>query len=70
MIALLQHLVVNEYFSNVNQTFMTTGHSFLPSDRDFAMIEKAKKGKKYTSPFILLKSSQTPRIPPDRVKSM
>lgn len=45
MIALMQHLVVNRYFTTMEQKFMTTGHSFLPCDRDFAMIEKAKKGK-------------------------
>ena len=45
MIALMQHLVVNEFFSTVEQKFLTTGHSFLPCDRDFAIIEKAKKGK-------------------------
>lgn len=50
MIALMQHLVLNEYFSTVEQKFMTTGHSFLPCDRDFAMIEKAKKGKKVFIP--------------------
>ncbi|KAG8319986.1 hypothetical protein J6590_079176 [Homalodisca vitripennis] len=30
---------------------MTTGHSFLPCDRDFALIEKAKKGKHIYVPF-------------------
>lgn len=51
MIALLQHLVINKYFTTVEQKFMTTGHSFLPCDRDFAMIEKAKKGKTVYVPF-------------------
>lgn len=51
MIALLQHLVLNQYFSCVEQKFMTTGHSFLPCDRDFALIERAKKGKKVYIPF-------------------
>lgn len=43
MIALLQHLVMNNYFTTVDQKFLTTGHSFLPCDRDFALIERRKK---------------------------
>lgn len=51
MVALMQHLIQNEYFTTVEQKFLTTGHSFLPCDRDFAMIEKAKKGAKVYIPF-------------------
>lgn len=43
MIALMQHLIVQGYFSSVEQKFLTTGHSFLPCDRDFALIERKKK---------------------------
>lgn len=43
MVALMQHLVINNYFITVDQKFMTTGHSFLPCDRDFALIERQKK---------------------------
>ena len=46
MIALMQYLVVGKYFSSVEQKFMTTGHSFLPCDRNFAVIERAKKRAK------------------------
>lgn len=31
------------YFTEINQKFLSSGHSFLPCDRDFAVIEKAKK---------------------------
>lgn len=43
MVALMQHLIVQNYFSSVEQKFLTTGHSFLPCDRDFALIERQKK---------------------------
>ncbi|XP_049314072.1 uncharacterized protein LOC125778806 [Bactrocera dorsalis] len=42
MIALCHSLLI-KYFSEVNQKFLTSGHSFLPCDRDFALIEKKKK---------------------------
>ena len=51
MIALMQHLVVGKYFSSIEQKFMTTGHRFLPCDRDFAVIERAKKGAKVYIPM-------------------
>lgn len=43
MIALYHYLVCAKYFTEVNQKFLMTGHSFLPCDRDFALIEKCKK---------------------------
>lgn len=43
MVALMQHLLMNNYFTTVEQKFMTTGHSFLPCDREFALIERNKK---------------------------
>lgn len=36
-------LVQSRYFSEINQKFLCSGHSFLPCDRDFALIEKKKK---------------------------
>lgn len=44
LIALMQHLIMKRYFTTVQQKFMTTGHSFLPCDRDCALIERKKKG--------------------------
>lgn len=43
MVALCHYLVSLRYFTEVNQKFLVTGHSFLPCDRDFALIEKCKK---------------------------
>ena len=43
MVGLCHYLVILEYFTEVNQKFLVTGHSFLPCDRDFALIEKRKK---------------------------
>lgn len=43
MIALCQYLIKTKYFTEINQKFLTSGHSFLPCDRDFALIEKKKK---------------------------
>ncbi|KAL4153315.1 hypothetical protein QTP88_001148 [Uroleucon formosanum] len=34
----------------INQKFLSTGHSFLPCDRDFALIEKQKKTAKVLVP--------------------
>lgn len=50
MIAVMQHLLISDYFTTVEQKFMTTGHSFLPCDRDFAIIERAKRGKQVYIP--------------------
>lgn len=36
----LCHSLLTKYFSEINQKFLTSGHSFLPCDRDFALIEK------------------------------
>ena len=38
------------YFTEINQKFLSSGHSFLPCDRDFAIIEKAKKSAKVHVP--------------------
>lgn len=43
MLTICHYLVLSKYFSEVNQTFLVSGHSFLPCDRDFAVIENAKK---------------------------
>lgn len=43
MISLYHYLVTMKYFSSVEQKFLISGHSFLPCDRDFALIEKKKK---------------------------
>lgn len=42
MINLLQYLLGQRYFSEVYQKFLCSGHSFLPCDRNFALIEKKK----------------------------
>lgn len=41
------YLISCKYFTEIHQKFLSTGHSFLPCDRDFALIEKQKKTKKY-----------------------
>lgn len=50
-IALYQYLVSLKYFSSVEQKFLVTGHSFLPCDRDFALIERNKKNCVVYVPF-------------------
>ena len=40
------YLVRCRYFTEVHQKFMISGHSFLPCDRDFALIERQKKKTK------------------------
>ncbi|KAF6208709.1 hypothetical protein GE061_017167 [Apolygus lucorum] len=44
------YLVQSRYFSEANQKFLVSGHSFLPCDRDFALIEKKKKTSKVYVP--------------------
>lgn len=42
-VALYSYLVAQRYFSEINQKFLCTGHSFLPCDRYFAHIERKKR---------------------------
>ncbi|KAF6207360.1 hypothetical protein GE061_018601 [Apolygus lucorum] len=44
------YLVQSRYFSEANQKFLVSGHSCLPCDRDFALIEKKKKTSKVYVP--------------------
>ncbi|XP_055765634.1 uncharacterized protein LOC129841399 [Salvelinus fontinalis] len=43
MLNLMSMLVSMGYFTQVEQEFMVSGHSFLPRDRSFATIEKRRK---------------------------
>lgn len=38
-----KYIMSKSYFTTINQKFMHTGHSFMPCDRLFALIEKKKK---------------------------
>lgn len=51
IITTLKLLVDLKYFTEVHQKFLSTGHSFLPCDRDFSLIEKKKKTAKVFVPF-------------------
>lgn len=51
MIAMFHLLITSKYFTQVDQKFMTSGHSFLPCDRDFAQIERCKKSATINVPF-------------------
>ncbi|CAG7817305.1 unnamed protein product, partial [Allacma fusca] len=46
IVALFKYLTLMRYFTEVHQKFLVTGHSFLPCDRDFAVIERYAKYKK------------------------
>nr|XP_014030419.1 unnamed protein product [Salmo salar]XP_014030420.1 unnamed protein product [Salmo salar] len=43
MLNLMSMLISMGYFTQVEQKFMVSGHSFLPCDRSFATIEKRRK---------------------------
>lgn len=43
-------LIKARYFSEIHQKCMTSGHSFLPCDRDFELIERRKKKTKALVP--------------------
>lgn len=51
MLTMFRFLILSKYFTQVDQKFLTTGHSFLPCDRDFSYIEKAKKTSVVYEPF-------------------
>lgn len=51
MLTLLRLLLLEKYFTQVEQKFLTSGHSFLPCDRDFALIERNKKLSSVYIPF-------------------
>ncbi len=43
MICLLLYLINQRYFTEVEQKFLVSGHSYMPCDRLFGLIEKRKK---------------------------
>nr|CAI5865762.1 unnamed protein product [Callosobruchus analis] len=43
MIAMFRYPITLKYFNQVDQKFLSTGHSFLPCDRDFAHVERQKR---------------------------
>ncbi|XP_050512608.1 uncharacterized protein LOC126888407 [Diabrotica virgifera virgifera] len=51
MLSMFRLLIVNRYFTQVEQKFLTNGHSFLPCDRDFLLIERKKKTAMVNVPF-------------------
>ncbi|CAH2018113.1 unnamed protein product [Acanthoscelides obtectus] len=50
MLTMLRLLVLEKFFTQVEQKFLTSGHSFLPCDRDFSLIDDKKKSLKYLFP--------------------
>lgn len=50
VLALYKYFVTCGIFSEVHQKFLSSGHSFLPCDRDFALIEKQKRLSKVSVP--------------------
>lgn len=49
-LTLYRTLVSLGYFQEVHQKFLCSGHTFLPCDRDFALIEKRKRVSKIMVP--------------------
>lgn len=43
MVSMYQLLIISKFFTQINQKFLVSGHSFLPCDRDFSLIERKKK---------------------------
>uniref|UniRef100_A0A8D8SK62 DUF7869 domain-containing protein n=2 Tax=Cacopsylla melanoneura TaxID=428564 RepID=A0A8D8SK62_9HEMI len=50
ILSLCMFFIRCRFFSEVHQKFLVTGHSFLPCDRDFALIEREKKKTKLMVP--------------------
>lgn len=51
IISLYHLLIVSHYFTQIDQKFLVSGHSFLPCDRDFALVEKRKATAQVYLPF-------------------
>nr|CAI5827037.1 unnamed protein product [Callosobruchus analis] len=51
LITLLRLLLLEKYFTRIEQKFLTRGHSFLLCDRDFALRECNKKLSSVYIPF-------------------
>lgn len=47
---LYAHLVHSRFFTEINQKFLCSGHSFLPCYRNFALIERKKEKSKALIP--------------------
>lgn len=43
LLTLFKYLIQRQYFTKIEQKFLHSGHSFMPCDRQFALIEKNKK---------------------------
>lgn len=50
ILSLMKYFINCGYFTEVHQKFLVSGHSFLPCDRDFALIERQRKFKKAIVP--------------------
>lgn len=59
ILSLYAYLIKLNYFTEINQKFLTSGHSFLPCDRDFAIIEKKKRTSKLYTHKDVVKMIQT-----------
>ena len=65
------YLLLKGYFEVIDHKFLTPGHTFLPSDRDFAIIEKKKRDNEIFIPlqwFKLVEGARTNQ--PFRVAQM
>lgn len=50
VVFVILYLVAKQYFDEVTLKFFVTGHSFMPCDRDFGLIEKRKQIMKAMTP--------------------
>lgn len=50
LVCLWLYLIQNKFFTVIEQKFLTTGHSFMPCDREFALIEQRKRVSKVMVP--------------------
>lgn len=67
----LVFLVANGLFDSIEQRFLVSGHSFMPCDRDFGLIEKRKRNMKAFIPKDLIPVIESARYnPPFKVLDM
>lgn len=73
MICLFQLLIARRIFSRIEQKFLVTGHSYLPCDQLFGLIEKEKKKSIVIVPtqwIDVLRSTKIPGSTPFIVREM
>lgn len=61
IVSFVQYLVEKKIYERVDHIFFFRGYTFLPNDRDFALIENRKRVKRAMGPFDYVKKIEESR---------